>query len=74
MSNLKTRLDKIEIRKRPIKTSVDFEKMTDEEKIYVADIETRCDLTNDKPDFSQLTVPELRRLQDIFERCSNDVD
>jgi hypothetical protein len=73
VSSVKTRLEALEQQAHPATTArLDLSALADEDLAFIESIGPRCETQDGKPDLSKLTIPELRRLHDLVERCAHE--
>ena len=66
---LHRRVRALETQARPASPAMlDLDDLSADDRQFIAAIDVRCDFSTGKPDYSRLSVPELRRLHDISER------
>ena len=64
MTAIKARLEALERETRPASSVVrlDLDALSDDDRAFITEISPKCETGEGKPDFSLLSVPELRRL------------
>ena len=70
MTAIKARLEALERETRPASSVVrlDLDALADADRAFIAEIGPKCETGEGQPDYSLLSVPELRRLCDIAEQ------